>query len=82
MSNFGINIVYFGNGVRGEACLKHLIQEGKSITLVVGSSNTASIKCIAEENNIPYVSPDKVNSKQFETQLKAVGSNLFVLCKE
>ena len=80
MSNFNVNIVYFGNGVRGEACLNHLIKEGRSITLVVGPSNTASIRSIAEENNIPYASPDKVNSQEFETQLKATRSNLFVLC--
>ena len=43
MSNFPLNIIFFGNGPRGEACLLKLISASKKISLIIGHFPESSI---------------------------------------
>jgi methionyl-tRNA formyltransferase len=80
VSNFDINIIFFGNGPRGLACLEKLLEQRKNISLIVGHSESSSLKSVAESNGIAYVSPKNVNKQKFEETLKAFNPNLFILC--
>ncbi len=80
MSNFPLNIIFFGNGPRGEACLLKLISASKKISLIIGHFPESSIKDIANKYNIKYISPNKINTDSIRDILVSYKANLFILC--
>jgi len=80
-----MNIVYFGNNVRGVKCLETLYENGFSISAVVihhGAScepEPTSVHYLAKKLNIPVYEPKNVNSPHFIMKLKELRPDLIVL---
>ncbi len=75
-----MNIVFFGNGQRGIACLKTVVEEGHTVSLAVGHPTEKNE--FAEEADrlgIQTVKPADINTEEFLTLLQYQDTDVFVL---
>ena len=83
-----LDIVYFGNGKRGVICLKHLLENGKKIVLVVVHPEdfdphptkwNETVKHTAESKGIPVFAPKNINSPESISKLLEYQPDLMVI---
>lgn len=80
-----MNIIYFGNGIRGVRCLSVLCEAGfESKAVVVHHSASAepsptSVRYEAIRRKLQVMDPKNVNSENFLRDLRRLDSDLFVL---
>jgi len=73
-----MNIVYFGNGIRGLKCLEVLLLKKKNIITVIGHPNPDSeVINLANSYGIKTFQPNKVNDPNFIEVLKELDPHLF-----
>lgn len=74
-----MNIIFFGNGGRGEKCLRTLIEKGKSIVAIVGHPNKSNLEAVAAQYEIPFLAPKKIAGEDFTETLKSYDPQLIIL---
>jgi len=74
-----MNIVYFGNGIRGIKCLEAVLKNGWNICAVVGHEETSELLGVAKKNQIKMYWPSQVNDPDFLSDLQAHDPDLFIL---
>lgn len=75
-----MNIIYFGNGVRGLTCFKALMNAGEKIVAVVGHpGDKTDVVKYADEHDIPAFQPEDVNDSRFLKVLQHFRAELFIL---
>ena len=79
-----MRIVFFGNGNRGVACLRQLIQAGHDIVACVvhprkGDQWYGSVADEADAIGVPVMDPDDPNTEQLAGRLLALQADVFVL---
>lgn len=75
-----MKLVYFGKGVRGESCLRALLDRGeKVLAVVIEPGETFALAEMARANEIPVLQPASPNAEDFVDSIRDLGPDLFVL---
>jgi len=80
-----MRIIYMGNNIRGETCLKTLLDAGEEVIAVVAHpdvdsrSGELTVVGIAREKNIPVFQPVDVNDDKFVEKVIGMAPDLAVM---
>ena len=80
-----MNIIYFGNNIRGVQCLKALAEAGYVIASVVvhpdaaDKSRSEAVSFLAKQLGIRVLAPKNVNSSAFLADLQMLRPDLMIL---
>ena len=75
-----MRILYFGNGIRGQTCLKTMVNQGENVVGVVAHPGEKStVARLAEKLGLRYFQPKKVNARSFLEEVNKLGPDLCVL---
>lgn len=73
-------IVFFGNGIRGESCLKAMMNDKAAIVgVVLHSTVPSSLSAASEAFHLPVMAPEDPNDPVFSKSLADFQADLFVL---
>jgi len=74
-----MKILYFSKGVRGTACLAHILKTGYQVCAVVGVSPEKELNELGEKNGFQVLYPEKINTPESAALLQSFQADLFVL---
>lgn len=79
ITNNNFRILYFGKGIRGETCLRYLIEKRQNIVGIVAPKDGFDLKSIAKEAKIKCLQPENINDHESQKILEELQADLFVL---
>ena len=79
MIDDALNIIYFGNGMRGVHCLEILLDKKYNISAIVGHGGESDLVRLGQQHRIPTFQPRKVNENSFVSNICEYSPDLFIL---